>query len=296
MKLLNVDEYKNWKVHTHTLIHVLPEEHYQNIHIKGAINICVYEVSFFDKIKELNLDAEAKIVVYGESENELDARVAASKLHDLGFKNVYVLEGGLGANINTLTLEGERKEFDEEQLLHLDDRKFTLVDQSFLNWVGANDNGKNFGKIDLKSGNIEVKNSLLSGEFIIDMNSIKTLNLSSEEGADDLNAHLRSDDFFLSKLFPEATYSFSSVKSVRTPYQTDINYILDGELTIRGITKKQGINALIAKVDDKLVLNARVEIDKTNWGVIYGSSKFFKYLGMHKIFDIISIEMRLELK
>lgn len=296
IQILNIDTFKKWEDHTYTLIHILPKEHYQNLHIKGSINICVYEVSFLDKIKKLNLDSRSKIVLYGESENELDAKVAASKLHDIGFENIYVLEGGLSAYSNTFDLEGEKNESDDDQLLSLDDRIYTLLDQSSLDWTGENANGKHFGKITLKSGNIEVKDSLLSGEFVIDMNSIKTLDISSEEGADHLDAHLKSDDFFLTKLFHEAKYSFSNLKSVQPPYQTDINYILDGELTLRGISKKQSINALISKIDDRLILHARVEIDRTNWNIIYGSAKFFKYLGMHKIFDRVLIEMRLELR
>ena len=296
IQILTIDAFKKWEDHTYTLIHVLPKEHYQNLHIKGSINICVYEVSFLAKVKKLNLDRRSKIVLYGENENELDAKVAASKLHDLGFENVYVLEGGLNACRNILNLEGEGYESDPDQLLNLGDDTYTLVEQSTLDWTGENANGKHFGKITLKSGNIEVKDSLLSGAFIIDMNSIKTLDLSREEGADHLDAHLRSDDFFLTKLFPEAKYTFSDLKSIQTPYQTDINYILDGELTLRGITKKQWINTLISKLDDKLILNARVEIDRTHWNIIYGSAKFFKYLGMHKIFDRIFIEMHLELR
>lgn len=295
IKIVDVDAFKKWEEHIYTLIHVLPAEHYQNSHIKGAINISVYEVSFFDKIKDLNLDSKSKIVLYGESENELDAKTAALKLHDLGFENVYVLKGGLSANSHTLDLEGERNETDPDQLLSLEDRTYTLVDQSSLDWTGENTNGKHFGKLTLKSGNIEIKDSLLSGEFIIDMNSIKDLDLTPEEGAGQLEAHLRSDDFFLTKLFPEAKYTLSNIKSVQTPYLTDINYILDGELTLKGISKKQSINALFSKIDDNLVLNARVEIDRTNWNIIYGSAKFFKYLGMHKVFDRILIEMRLEL-
>jgi len=296
IKILNINEFKKWKNHTYTLIHVLPKEHYQNLHIKDSINICVYELSFLDKVRKLDLDTRSKIVLYGESENELDAKAAASKFHDLGFENVYVIRGGLSACKNIFDLEGEGNESDPDQLLRLEDRTYTLVDQSTLDWTGTNANGKHFGNITLKSGKIEVKDSLLSGEFIIDMNSIKVLDLSSEEGADQLDAHLRSDDFFLTKLFPEAKYSFNNLKSVQTPYMTDINYILEGELTLRGIIKKQNINTLISKLDDKLILNARVEIDRTNWNIIYGSTKFFKYLGMHKIFDKVLIEMRLELR
>ncbi len=296
MKTVNLDTFKNWKEETYTLIHVLPEEHYQNLHIKGAINICVYEVSFLEKVKKLNLDAEAKIVLYGESENELDAKVAAIKLDHLGFEDVYVLEGGLQTCIGVMALEGDGAEIDTDQLLSLDDGRYILAEQNMLEWTGANVNGKHFGEVALKSGTIDVKDSQLSGEFIIDMRSIKTLDLSIEQGAEHLDAHLRSGDFFLSKLFPEATYSFNNLMPVQTPYQTDINYVFDGELTIRGITKQQGINALISKLEEEIILSARVEIDRTKWDIIYGSSKFFKFLGMHKIFDNVLIEMRLVLK
>lgn len=133
------------------------------------------------------------------------------------------------------------------------------------------------------------------GEFMVDMHSINTLDLNEEQGKNYLNIHLKSEDFFLSKLFPETIYRFYNIQSVVTPYQTDTNYIFDGELTIKGISRKQKINVLISKIDNILILNARVEIDRTKWGIIYGSTKFFKFLGMHKVFDAISIDMRLEL-
>ncbi|NOR57132.1 MAG: hypothetical protein GQ474_01245 [Sulfurimonas sp.] len=295
MNTLNVQELKNFEDNRYTLIHVLPEEHYENLHIKGSINICVYEANFFDRVKELNLSSQEKVVLYGDSDNELDAKAAASKLNKLGFENIYVLEGGLSACIDVLDLEGEAKELDPDQLVSLDDRVYTLVTGSTMEWTGANANGKHFGNIMLKSGTLEVKDSLLSGRFVIDMSSIRNVDLSVENGSYHLAAHLKSDDFFLSKVFPEAAYSFKNIAPVQKPYQTDVNYVVDGELTLKGTTKKQRINALISKFEDGVVLNARVEIDRTRWGVIYGSSKFYKYLGMHKIFDNIYLEMRLEL-
>jgi len=296
MTLLNVKELQNLDKSTYTLIHVLPEEHFNSIHIKGAVNICVYEMSFFDKVKELNLSSQQNIVVYGDSNNDLDAKAAAGKLSQLGFNNIFVLEGGINSVKADLELVGESQALNEDQLLSLDDKTYEIVEQSKLNWTGQNANGKHTGEISLNKGILELKDKQLNGEFIIDMNSIKTLDLTQEQGASYLDAHLKSDDFFLSKLFPQATFSFKNVSLKELPYQTSINCILNGELSIRGISKKQNVNALIARVEDKLVLNARVEIDRTNWDIIYGSSKFFKYLGMHKVFDTIFIEMRLELK
>jgi len=295
MTLLNVNEFKKWEEKSYTLIHVLPKEHFENIHIKNALNICVYEMSFFDKVKELNLVSNHKVVVYGDSVNDLDAKAAATKLLELGFDNIFVLEGGINSSINVLEVIGEQQIHNEDRHLIIEDKFYEIVDKSKLQWTGQNANGKHVGEISLRQGNLEVKNKQLSGEFIMDMNSIKTLDLTQEQGASYLDAHLKSDDFFLSKLFPEAKFTFKDVSLEQVPYQTSTNCILEGELNIRGISKKQNINALIAKVDDKLILNARVEIDRTKWDIIYGSTRFFKFLGMHKVFDGIHIEIRLEL-
>lgn len=35
------------------------------------------------------------------------------------------------------------------------------------------------------------------------------------------------------------------------------------------------------------------DIDRTRWGVICGSSRFFKHLGMHLVYDPISIQVRI---
>lgn len=296
MKTLTKHELKNWKKNSYTLIHVLPSEHYQHIHIKDAINICVFEASFAEKIKNLKLNAKEKIVLYGESDEELDAKSAAAKLQKLGFEDLYILQGGLSASMDTLEIEGNTKDqLDTNQLVSLNDGTYSLRENSVLEWSGANANGKHSGVISLKSGNIEVKNALISGEFIIDMNSIKNTDLSAEEGSEHLEAHLRSEDFFLTKLFPEARYKFKDISPVKTPYQTDVNYILEGELSIKGVPKEQSIKSVISSIDGTLVLTARAELDRTRWGIVYGSSKFFKYLGMHKLFDNIQIEMRLEL-
>ena len=243
----------------------------------------------------MDLPLDASIILYGDSKDDLDAKAAATKLEEIGFTSVSILNGGVNAYTDSSLLIGSIQEADDDQFLKLEDGTYTLVKQNTLHWSGANSNGKHSGNIDLKSGKMEVKDSKISGEFVIDMNSIKATDLSIEEGSKHLNTHLRSEDFFLSTLFPEATYSFKDIQPVKIPYDTDINYILDGILTLRGLSKPLSVKSIISKSQETLILTARVEIDRTKWNVIYGSSKFFKHLGMHKIFDIIVIDMRLEL-
>jgi polyisoprenoid-binding protein YceI/rhodanese-related sulfurtransferase len=294
MKILRRDEFESLDAKTFTLIDVLPKEHYEKLHLHGAINICVYQVSFIPKVKELNLPLDTSIILYGDSNNELDAKAAADKLEKIGFSAVSVLEGALDTYRDSSLLIGKKEESDDDQLLKLEDGTYTFVEQSTLQWSGANSNVKHFGHIDLKQGKIIVKNAKISGEFVIDMNSIKVTDLNIEEGSKILKAHLRSEDFFLSALFPEATYSFKDISSVKVPYDTAINYILEGNFALRGLSKPLSVKSIISKNQERLILTARVELDRTKWNVIYGSSKFFKHLGMNKVFDIIVIDMRLE--
>ncbi len=40
-------------------------------------------------------------------------------------------------------------------------------------------------------------------------------------------------------------------------------------------------------------LEGHFDIDRTRWKIIYGSTRFFEHLGMHKVFDLISIQVRI---
>lgn len=65
-----------------------------------------------------------------------------------------------------------------------------------------------------------------SVNFTVDVNSINTDN----EGRD---KHLKSDDFFNAEKFPKMTFKSTSFKKV-----SGKKYILEGDLTIRDITKR----------------------------------------------------------
>lgn len=61
--------------------------------------------------------------------------------------------------------------------------------------------------------------------IVIDMTSVKT-------GAEGFDAHIQSADFFDTENYPEATF-----KSTKVHFEGDVPSAIDGELTIKGITK-----------------------------------------------------------
>jgi len=45
--------------------------------------------------------------------------------------------------------------------------------------------------------------------------------------------------------------------------------------------------------DGALAAEAHFDLDRTRWGVIYGSGRFFEHLGMHLVYDPISVQVRI---
>jgi rhodanese-related sulfurtransferase len=98
-KALSPRELKLWidKEKSFYLIDVLPNDHFDKIHLPGAINAPVFQVIFMDQIRAITEDKAVPMVVYGSSERSMDAITAAEKLLEAGYRHVHVLKGGIEA-------------------------------------------------------------------------------------------------------------------------------------------------------------------------------------------------------
>jgi rhodanese-related sulfurtransferase len=283
------------------LIHTLPAEHFAKIHLPGAVNACVYQISFLDDMKSLGADKDNDIVLYGSSKHSLDAMAAAEKLQRSGYQQVFILDGGIAAWCGAgFPVEGDAVEEDIDpasRLPSLNGEYHVDIAASAVAWSGRNQNNKHFGTLPLKSGLLIVRGRSLAGELVVDMDAMENINLAGDELQPVLLAHLKSDDFFFTKLFPTATFIIDQGEIAEIPYRTTTNSLLKGSLSLRGVTKDLDFPATITVWEDgRLGLEAHFDLDRTQWNVIYGSSRFFEHLGMHLVFDQISIELRLILQ
>lgn len=280
------------------LIDTPTNDHFTDVHLPGAKNACVFEVVFLDNVEGIVPDKEKEIVVYGSSAKSMDAVTAAEKLMRAGYTNVLALDGGLAQWQKAgYPLEGEHIEITDapEEGFRVDDGIFKVnVDESNIEWTGRNPNSKHFGTIQLSKGEITVKNNLISGSFEIDMASIKSINLEGDELQPVLELHLKSDDFFFTEIFPTASFRIQNAKRVDEPNLTAPNFEVAGTLDLRGIKKDLTFPATVNPLPDGgAAIEAHFDVDRTRWGIIYGSSRFFEHLGMHLVFDLISIQLRL---
>ena len=71
-----------------------------------------------------------------------------------------------------------------------------------------------------------------------------------------------------------------------------MNADIVGALTMKGITHELAFPAVVqALAGGALAAEAHFDIDRTRWNVLYGSGKFYEWLGMHLVHDAISISL-----
>jgi rhodanese-related sulfurtransferase/polyisoprenoid-binding protein YceI len=299
-KQLSPKELSHWMEENKDLclIDTLVGDHFSRIHLPNSTNACVFGVAFIDQVKAITKDKDAEIVLYGSSTRSMDAIKAAEKLEQEGYRHINVLRGGIEAWRSAgLAVEGEAVDEpdDPQTLLKLEDRSYRVdTSQSIIEWTGRNPNTSHFGNIKIATGKLAVKDGIITGTFDIDMNSITNINLEGDELQPVLIAHLKSDDFFLTKLFPTAKFKILSSTPIKEPFLSVPNYAINGTLELRGVKAQQNFMATVTKTTENgLAAEAHFDIDRTRWNNIYGSTRFFEHLGMHLVFDLISIQVRI---
>jgi polyisoprenoid-binding protein YceI/rhodanese-related sulfurtransferase len=276
-----------------TLIHVLPEEHFAQQHLPGAVNACVYEMIFLSKVAELVPDKSAAIIVYGAGDPSLDSATAAEKLEKAGYTNVRDFRGGLTEWLqNGLVVEGTGLQGDSCQV----DGVYELdTDTSVVRWTGRNLFNHHQGTVKLAGGRIEVQTGALkAASFTLDMNCIVCEDLVDTAYNALLIRHLRDDDFFAVDRFPTAEFVCEHAEPLPSCTPGTPNYTLHGKMTLRGVTQPLSVPAVIAAADvDHLTGQAQFELDRTQFGSHYGSGKLFAFLGKHVVNDHIHLHIKL---
>lgn len=163
------------------------------------------------------------------------------------------------------------------------------TDESYVTWRAYKVTGKHYGKVKLKSGNLEYTDGMLSGGmFVMDMTTISVDDISGNM-ADKLRGHLMSDDFFSVEKHPEATFEITKVVSRGKPG----DYRITGNLTIKDYTEEIRFNAMMEEADGMATGKADIKLDRTNYDIRYRSGTFFQNLGDKTIYDEFDLEVNL---
>lgn len=168
---------------------------------------------------------------------------------------------------------------------------------STFEWNASKVSGTHNGTVAIKGGELNVKDgAITAGSFVMDMTSIKVLDITDAETNGKLTGHLNSEDFFNTAANPEAKFEIVSAEAIAGAAAGASNYNVKGNLTIKGITKAITFPATIAVSETEVKANAQFDIDRTEWDIKYGSGKFFQGLGDKMINDAFTVKFNIVAK
>ena len=165
------------------------------------------------------------------------------------------------------------------------EKKDIKTENSRLVWKGYKVTGSHEGTIDIQSGFLTFEDDKLTGgNFTINMTTLASTDLEGEYKGK-LEGHLKSDDFFGVATHKTATLEFTEVEA-----SGKNSYNVTGDLTIKGETNP--VNFTISIYGNKA--SANLKVDRTQYGVKYGSASFFDNLKDKAIYDEFDLVADLE--
>lgn len=169
--------------------------------------------------------------------------------------------------------------------------------ESVINWSGSKPAGKHSGTINLKDGEITVKdNKVIAGKFTINMSTITVTDLKPDDGKEDLEAHLKGtgdkegqDHFFNIQKYPTGFFAITSIE------EKEGQTIVYGNLTLKDVTKSVNFPANITVSDKEVIIDSdTLVLNRTYWNINYASKSLFDNLKDKFINDEIEIKVRVK--
>ena len=301
--LITREELKQWleQRSDFVLIDTGVPEYFQTSHLPKAQNACVYDVDFLNQVGSLAFPDgttrrsrhSVSIVVYGSSAKSLASRTAAEKLSAAGYQQVFDYQGGLEEwQKGSYPLLGDTR-LRKTPIFAGDRTVKVLAQESIVEWTGRS---RHHGTIGLRDGSISLRNGKpMCGDFVLDLQTIACTDIPDPNLRQVLIHHLQSEDFFDVARYSEARFMIEAFQLQSGATEGRPNYQVQGRLLLRGVERPVSFGAFIGQPfeQNKLLARAHFDIDRTEWGVLYGSGKFYEKLGKHLVNDHISLDLKI---
>ena len=170
----------------------------------------------------------------------------------------------------------------------MENQNFEIVStQSNIDWVGTKVTGIHNGTIAVKEGELILNDGKLAGgKIIVDIASIKILDITDPATNAQFAGHLASDDFFSTEKYPEADLEITSVSGNQ----------VEANLTIKGIIHPVGFDIAVNVKGNQLTATGKLVIDRTRYEMKFRSGNFFKDLGDTLIYNDFELNISVTAK
>ena len=157
--------------------------------------------------------------------------------------------------------------------------------KSNISWTGKKVTGEHSGTINFKEGSLLFeKKRLIGGTFIADMTTLSNTDQTGKDKSK-LEGHLKSADFFNTEDFKTAKLVFKTITAKKTNL-----YGIIANLTIKGKTHPVKFDLLMKGK----TATTSFSVDRTKFGIQYGSGSFFDDLGDRTIYDEFDLKVTIQ--
>lgn len=148
-----------------------------------------------------------------------------------------------------------------------------------VNWRATHKGGvaPRFGIVSVPEGIISVENDVINaGSMNINLSSLRVDTTSvteKDKKASDLEAHLKSGDFFDVAKYPVAKFVITKVEPFDSTQQKSLlpgaTHLISGNLTLKDSTLNVSFPARVAINNNELAVDAKFTFDRSAWGINY---------------------------
>lgn len=172
-----------------------------------------------------------------------------------------------GGDKNTAQKAGEVASAGDNAIVYAID-----TDASSLKWEGAKiTNTAHHGTVKISEGSLSFdEGALVAGNFVIDLNTIVCEDLDEASGKLKLEGHLKSGDFFMVDKYPTAKFEITGAEAINKG--NGATHRISGNLTIKDVTNGISFPAVVTVDQNGVTATARFEINRNDWGVVWGGS------------------------
>ncbi len=276
-----------------TVLDVRLAEDHAACRIPASLNQCVFEMGFLDELGKQVGDPATPLVVVGSSARSHEAAMAAEKLARASFTDVAILEGGLAAWVDEQRpTEGDGHPTDPAG--PLDGSHDIDLEASTVTWTGRNLLNHHNGTVGLKSGRLVFDSGrLVGGRIDFDLADLRCLDLAGSDLHDVLIAHLHDHDFLDLERFPDASLEITAADAIPPAAPGSPNLRVTARLELKGCSHEIEFDAASGITPEgRAAAQASFAIDRTRWGILYGSGRFFDRLAGHLVNDLIEFQVK----
>ena len=154
------------------------------------------------------------------------------------------------------------------------------------------------GSFGLQSGEVTLAEGELTGEFVIDVDSLRVTSLGGGKAGQEstLEGHLKGERFFDVVAHPTATFTITDVSPRVLPGPDQADYTASGVLTLKGQTNDVSFPMkVVVNDEDEVWVTAELEIDRTRWGIDFGSASIAERITENIIGDTVKLDLKVKL-